>query len=148
MKSVVSHLGSPAGLLVATVLTLGCGEAPRISDAVTVRDSAGIEIIQKSEPGAAWAEGEGWELSERPRLDLGRLGGEEATQFHDVRGAVRLSGGRVVVANGGTGELRFFGPEGEHLLTTGGGCFTASSVKSTSYVRSLRATSRRGWRSG
>lgn len=115
----VSRFGSPAGLLVATALTLGCGEDSSSSDVVTVRDSAGIEIVENPARGA-WAEGEGWTVSESHFLDLGALGGEEATQFHDVNGAVRLSDGRVVVANGGTGELRFFGPEGEHLLTTGG----------------------------
>lgn len=41
-------------------------------------------------------------------------------QLFEVQGAARLSDGRIVVANAGTHELRFYSGTGEHLRTVGG----------------------------
>lgn len=84
----------------------------------TVRDSAGVSIVESTEP--AWSEGQGWTLSAEPTLSIGSLDGPEEYNLYRSMGALRLDDGRIVVANGGTNELRFFGPDGEFLNDVGG----------------------------
>lgn len=55
-----------------------------------------------------------WRLSERPVLTIGSEGAAE-TELHRVAGAVRLASGEIAVANEGTSEIRFFGPDGRYL---------------------------------
>ncbi|HET9275061.1 MAG TPA: hypothetical protein VFN96_03200 [Gemmatimonadales bacterium] len=59
-----------------------------------------------------------WRLSERPMLTIGADGRPEA-EFHQVAGAVRLGSGEIAVANGGSHEIRYFGPDGRYLRTFG-----------------------------
>jgi hypothetical protein len=61
-----------------------------------------------------------WRVSEDPTVELGVVEGDPSQQFNRVAGAARLSDGRVVVADGGSKELRFFDPSGNHLHTVGG----------------------------
>ncbi len=53
-------------------------------------------------------------------MSIGELDGLEEVQLFDVRGARMLSDGRIVVANAGSHEVRFYSAVGEHLLSTGG----------------------------
>jgi hypothetical protein len=64
--------------------------------------------------------GEQWRLSEAPALRIGIVDGEPAYQLDRVAGLLRLSDGRIVLANGGTQELRFYDAHGRHLATAGG----------------------------
>lgn len=82
-----------------------------------VRDSAGIRIVENPapDPGAAPL----WAVATEPRVDIGVLEGAEAYQLSQVGGAVRLSDGRIVVANGGSQEVRFFDTTGRYLATAG-----------------------------
>jgi len=82
-----------------------------------VRDSAGIRIVENTTP--QWQEGEVWRLSPEPVVDIGG-GDREEEQLFRVVGALRLSDDRIVVANGGTNEIRFYGPEGAFLSASGG----------------------------
>ncbi len=61
-----------------------------------------------------------WTLGETPLVQIGVLEGEEAYQLHDVTSATRLPDGRIVVANDGSRELRFFGSDGRFILARGG----------------------------
>ena len=54
-----------------------------------------------------------------PRLDLGGVGSGDEYAFFQVRGAVRLSTGQIVVADASSRELKFFGPEGAYQFSTG-----------------------------
>jgi hypothetical protein len=90
----------------------GGGKPPSIS-----RDSAGIRIVESSSP--VWPAGEGWRLDDQPTLLIGSVDGPAATQFTDVQGIVRLSDGRIVIANGRNQELRCFSPSGSHMWTAG-----------------------------
>jgi hypothetical protein len=49
-----------------------------------------------------------WYLGERPELDVGGLNADSTDQFFYIRDARFLQEDRLVVANGGTQELRFF----------------------------------------
>lgn len=102
--------------LVVLVLT-GCGAGERTAAVPVVRDSAGITIVESSVPVLA---GGGVRISAAPELEIGVLEGEEAYQFTRVMGATRLSDGRIVVANAGTSELRFYDAGGRHLQSVGG----------------------------
>jgi hypothetical protein len=82
-----------------------------------VRDSGGVRIVENTSP--QWLESQQWRLTEEPIVDIG--GGDTAEeQLHRVRGAARLSDGRIVVADGGSQELRFYAPSGEHERSAGG----------------------------
>ena len=47
------------------------------------------------------------------------LDGDAPYQLHRVSGAVRLPDGRIVIANGGSNELRYFTADGRHLRSVG-----------------------------
>lgn len=107
------------GLLCASIATLAsCGAGDRAGAAPIVRDSAGITIVENVAP--LWTDENAWRVEAGPTLDIGVLEGDPAYQFFRIRGVARLSDGRIVVANGGSGELRYYDPTGRHLLSTGG----------------------------
>lgn len=95
-----------------------CGAGDRAASGAAVRDSAGVTIVESAAP--RWREGEGWRVVPEPAVEIGAVEGEEAYQLHRVAGALRLGDGRIVVANGGTSELRYYGPDGRHRHTAGG----------------------------
>jgi hypothetical protein len=103
--------------LVLLVAAAACGGAGDRSGGAVVRDSAGIQIVENSAP--QWSEDEGWQLAEEPTLEIGALEGDAAYQFYRVANARRLSNGRIVVANSGTHELRFFDSKGKFLSSAG-----------------------------
>jgi len=61
-----------------------------------------------------------WSVDYRPTVAIGGADEREDYQLFRVSGATRLTDGRVVVANGGTSELRYYSPDGQHLETAGG----------------------------
>jgi len=106
--------------LAATLLLAACGGgrgSEPDSVTVAVMDSAGIAIIENHIDTAAVRAG--WQLSEQPVLTIGGLDALEASQIYRVRGAVRLSDGRIAVADGGSMEIRVFDPAGRPLARFG-----------------------------
>jgi hypothetical protein len=83
-----------------------------------LRDSAGVRIVESRRP--SWGEKGPWTVDPRPLLVIGAAEGEAAYQLSQVRAAVRLADGRVVVADGGSKELRFFDTAGRFLRAAGG----------------------------
>ncbi len=61
-----------------------------------------------------------WSLSQGPLLEIGVREGDEPYQLHRASGSVLLDDGRIVVANAGSQELRFFDSEGRFLSAVGG----------------------------
>ena len=103
----------------ALLLLAGCGGDAAVEAGMPlVRDSAGIQIVENAAP--AWGEGEGWRLSPAPVLQIGELEGAPAYQFDRIGSALRLADGRIVVANTGSQELRFYDASGAHLRSVGG----------------------------
>ena len=82
------------------------------------RDSAGIRIVENPRPpdGSRLT----WRVGPEPAVSIGAVEGEEPYLLDRAGDATRLSDGRIVVANGGTGELRVFDATGVHLATWGG----------------------------
>ena len=81
-------------------------------------DSAGIRIVENPRP----PEGSRlpWRIGPEPTVSIGTREGEEAYQLYIVQDAMMLPDGRIIVANGGSGELRMFDALGTHLTTWGG----------------------------
>lgn len=101
--------------------SLACqaGDSPARPFGTEVRDSAGIRIVENPRPG----EGSrlGWRVGPEPTLTIGTVEGEDPYTFSYVRGATRLSDGRIAVADYGPMEVRIFdGATGVHLSTLGG----------------------------
>lgn len=116
MKRKPRRLPMPLLPAAALLVTAACaGEAPAAR--VMVRDSAGIAIAENEWTDSAsttW-----WRVSATPEVDIGTLEGAEEETLFRVVDAVRLSDGRIAVANGGTSEVRYYGPDGQHVRTTG-----------------------------
>lgn len=55
-----------------------------------------------------------------PDVSIGVVEGASEYELFDVDGAIRLSDGRIVVANAGSRELRYFDPAGRFLARAGG----------------------------
>ena len=100
-------------VLLALALSLGCGRGESARDAAVERDSAGITIVENAAPR------DEWHIESSPALRIGIVEGDSAYQFFRINFAGRLSDGRIVVANGGTGELRFFDGNGAFVTRVG-----------------------------
>jgi len=86
--------------------------------AVTMEvDSAGIRIITSAETEVGLAR---WSVNDSPTVTIGLADGDPAYQFFRIGGLTRLDSGQIVVANGGTNEVRFYSSDGLHQATAGG----------------------------
>lgn len=100
------------------LLIVGCAGTEPGPDAV-VADSAGVEIVHSGT--AAWSDGAGWRIGDRPILRIGVIEGPEEEQFSDIRQAFRLQDGGVVAVNwNDPPEIRVFSSDGTHERTMGG----------------------------
>jgi len=101
--------------LAALAVVAACGDAGG-GPAAAVRDSAGVTIVENP---ATLAERPLWTVAPEPLVAIGALEGEDAYQLSQVSGAGRLSDGRILVANRGTQELRYFDRTGGHRRSVG-----------------------------
>jgi len=60
-----------------------------------------------------------WTLSDDPLVEIGVRDGEAPYELHQAWGSVRLDDGRIVVANAGIQELRYFDGDGSYLFSVG-----------------------------
>ncbi len=58
-----------------------------------------------------------WQLAPRPALSIGGADGVGPTEFSGIGGVVRVSDGRIVVADAGSTQLRIFGADGRFANT-------------------------------
>ncbi len=94
-----------------------CESVPDRTATAAVRDSSGVRIVENTGP--LWPEGEGWRLADSATLDIGTLEGEPEYQLYRAFSASKLLDGRIVVANNGTHELRFYDSSGAFLASVG-----------------------------
>ena len=112
------HAASTAASLLSTLVLAACGASEEVSRSATVRDSAGIRIVENGAlPGD---DAPRWRVAESPSLELGAVDGPAGEQLFGVVGAARLADGRWAVLNGGTRQLLFYGPDGRPLGSAGG----------------------------
>lgn len=106
-----------AGLI--ALAAAACGDRRAVSELRSEEwDSAGIRIVENARP----TDGSrlGWRVDSVPSVSIGQHEGEDPYLLHEVRDAMTLSDGRIVVANRGSHELRVFDASGVHLATWGG----------------------------
>jgi hypothetical protein len=107
MHNIRQHwFGLPLLLLFVLCTTFGCTEPEPESP-----DSSGSGTL---------AQGEVWSLSESPILEIGVQSGAEEYQLHRAESSIRLDDGTLIVANGGSRQLRFFDESGGFLNAVGG----------------------------
>jgi hypothetical protein len=108
-----------AAMAVAAIaLAAACGGGAGGAASATVRDSAGVRIVESRGP--AWREGRGWRLSAEPVLSIGAVDADPEYQMFGVRTVTRLGDGTIVVANSGSQEIRWYDPRGRFLRSAGG----------------------------
>lgn len=95
-----------------TVLVAPLVSAPSL-DGQTVRDSAGVRIITFVEQPAGKIV-----LSPSPSVEIG-VGTDQTTELHRIGDIRVLRDGTIVVANGGSTELKFFTHDGRYLRSAG-----------------------------
>ncbi len=95
-----------AALLILVAAELGCPNEERWTREVAARQPL-------------WTAETAWTVLAEPTLVLGMPGSEPEAQFHDVRGAITLSDGTIVIAEASTDQLVVFSSEGKFLTTIG-----------------------------
>ncbi len=107
-------------ILILPVLALfsACGGDPvaATGESYTVRDSAGVEIVENHRP--LWKPGSEWRIADELDVELGQLEGTDAELFTTPHARL-LSDGRILVSEQDDRELRLFTPTGEWLWTAG-----------------------------
>ncbi|HJR36471.1 MAG TPA: hypothetical protein VJ817_16055, partial [Gemmatimonadales bacterium] len=83
---------------------------------MTTRDSLGIPIVENRAPAEVRAP---WILDTSSVVDIGSQSADPSQEFSGFVIPVLLSDGRIVVANSGSSELRFFGPDGVWVKSVG-----------------------------
>jgi hypothetical protein len=84
--------------------------------AQSTRDSSGIRIVSNDRP--AWTRAQALRLGPSPVLVIGDRPGDRY-ELSRVSGSLRLADGTIVVADGGSLELRFFDSTGSFLKSAG-----------------------------
>lgn len=100
----------------AAVLASGCEAGPTPSS--MSRDSLGVTIVESMAP--RWAEGTGWRIEEDPVVDLAETGPGDMHLFYRVQDMLRTRGGRLVVADRGSNEVRVYSLSGRFIRALGG----------------------------
>jgi hypothetical protein len=73
--------------------------------------------VESAEP--LLAAGAAWSISTTPGVEIGVTDGDSTQTLDGVEGALRLSDGRIVIANGANPILRWYDPRGTYLHGTG-----------------------------
>ncbi len=109
-----------ASLIAPLLVALACAEtsAPAPRPTTQMRDSAGVTIVHNARP--ADDSRLPWRVGPEPSITIGAIDGTEHEALFGVSDATKLSDGRIVIANGGTRELRVFDASGTWLTTWGG----------------------------
>ena len=109
---------TPTNSMLVVLATAAATGALAAQESHTVRDSAGIPIVENGGP--AWSDGQRWSMGTEPTLRIGTVAGDPDYIFERVRGATRMDDGTIVVLEGGTNELRLFDSSGSFVRNLGG----------------------------
>src|SRR5690606_2175713 len=127
-RTVVLHAILIAGII-ATLFISACESSARVSADGNVqlpevpvsfagRDSAGVDLIDYSVDD--WRHTPEWTLDAEPITSIGVVEGPREYQFANITAAVRLDDQTLVVADGNSGELRYYDALGGHVRSVGG----------------------------
>jgi len=104
-------------LVTILILTCSCSDV-READRYSVRDSAGIRVIENRGP--AWEVGTAWWIDPEPSLDLGGPQAADDLQFQQLSSFGVLDSGTFAVADMTTRDVHFFSASGKVLAVNGG----------------------------
>ena len=136
----------PAFIVIAlATLSVACDRSTIPRSTSTERDSAGIRIVESSAP--SWEAGKGWRL-DSALLTAGRADGPAVEQLHRVSGAVRLSDGTLVIANGGSRQLLRYDRHANFLGATGAQGEGPGEFQALTWVGRMRGDSIVTWDRG
>lgn len=99
---------------ISALLSMACGNEPEPDVA------APVNVVVVENPHLPPDSLVSWTIGAAPELSIGLREAEDAYHLFRVRDAVVLQGGRIAIANGGTGEIRMFRPDGAHVVSMGG----------------------------
>ena len=134
-----------AVLAAAFVLATGCDTRRGGHPGVAERDSAGVRIVESERP--SWSTGEQWRV-DSTLMAVGMADGGPGQQLHRVSGAVRLSDGTLVIANGGSRELLRYDIYGKYIGATGGEGDGPGEFRALNWVGRMRGDSLMTWDRG
>ena len=100
------------------LLTVACTSGDAAANTATVRDSAGVQIVESTDP--LWSNGTGLTLAAEPEVAIGELDGPPEYQLYQVRAATRLSDGTLALFDGGSAEVRYYDAQGRFVRKAGG----------------------------
>jgi hypothetical protein len=86
------------------------------ANAQQITDSAGTRLIRYPADGRARAQ---WTVDQKPIVRVGGADGQGPAELAQVLGVARFADGRVVIADGGANELRFFSATGQFIRAVG-----------------------------
>lgn len=102
--------------LLTLAVTLSACESDRNTGATDAKAGAAPSVVENDK--GQWESGREWRVPDQPALVIGSDAGREY-QFAGIRGAVRLSDGRIVVGDAGSSEVRLYDPQGRFISAAG-----------------------------
>ena len=105
-------------ILAMAYAVAGCSDEQANPGAFSVRDSAGVRIVENLVPVAEV--NDTCRVSFGPTLDIGVAEGDQAYELYRAFDGTRLPDGRVAVAIEGAQEVRVFDGNGSFLYAFGG----------------------------
>lgn len=102
--------------VIVPLLLIACTGA---CDAIPPPDSASRTGVVVESKAPRWRGADVWQLDTLPAATIGEPNGGAEYDLSNVIGAARLSDGRLVIANRGTNDLRYYDARGKHLRTAG-----------------------------
>ncbi|HEU4801483.1 MAG TPA: hypothetical protein VFS94_12730 [Gemmatimonadales bacterium] len=116
------------------LVVAACGSADGASGGITVRDSAGVQIVEH-ELAALDAV---CRVDSVPSVRIGVAEGPEEYMFYRLFGATQLSDGRIVIVNQGSQEIRYYAPDGTFLQRAGRGGEGPAEFSNAFYIWQTR----------
>lgn len=114
MRAILPRRSRPVISVWIMFAAMACSERPEVPR-VAVTDSAGVRVTLTQANPSVFAT-----LDSIPVISLGGPDATGPTQFFRIQGVHVDGTGRLWVADGQSGELRIFEPDGSHLKTRGG----------------------------
>jgi hypothetical protein len=109
--------GKPSRVLAAALAGTAVSLAPASRAGAQVdHDSAGAAVVRNAAGADAALQ---WVIGPEPQVEIGGAPDDARYQLFRVAGAARLSDGRIVVADGGSFELRFYDARGTYVSAVG-----------------------------
>ena len=130
---------------IVLALVPGCSDSGVDRTAFTERDSAGVRIAENARP--TWESGQQWSI-DSTLVSVGAAEERPGQQLHRITGAVRLSDGRLVIANGGSFQLLRYDSTGAYLGATGRAGDGPGEFRALSWVGRLPGDSVLTWDRG